>query len=407
MGKSIYSLNKTLIAGSFIGLFWTVPVLAQQSKSSGYRIDQSVGSNCSTPGSYTQNQLNQARVCGFGGSVNLSPGGVLARSTLGSVLNPPVRLVTQSKSAAQLKFNEGTVARFLPEADFTFRKGPRDVLLNRSDIQIISKQTRSFAIATKETYTLNGRSKTFAQKDLGIADKIKTPMLRQNLVKTEAFAQKDLGITNKIKVPTFLPYMVESFAQEKSIIKANETIFELKEGTVLSMNPPSSLLTEIITPQSEIAVAAALSVPADQRGRGGETLTAAKRSSAVIVRHESAKNTTQVFSLTNSSIRVTSLQGGNTVILQGGETVSVTNGVVGTKQVFDLLRFYQTTELANGLGPGQEQAIGKEPVEIQQTIRKVRVETLSALEDQRTRLEGRSGTPGDLPLIPNPGRTNQ
>ncbi len=193
----------------------------------------------------------------------------------------------------------------------------------------------------------------------------------------------------------------------------------LQEGIVLTMNPPDTLLTEIRTPQSKIEVGAALSVSSAQPGGSVKTqtknsksilsqnqnlLVAPTRSSAVIVNHNSATNRTDVFSLTNSGIRVSGLQGGNSVVLQGGETVSVTNGVLGAVQPFNLLRFYQTSQIARGLGPGQDDYISREPIEVQKTIRKVRVETLSALEDQRRPNTGGVETsPGPtVPPVPVP-----
>jgi hypothetical protein len=228
----------------------------------------------------------------------------------------------------------------------------------------------------------------------------------------------------------FLPRAYDAqgkrFAQAQTVF--NETVFELTEGTILTMLPPDVALTEIQTPQSRIEVGAALSVPSNRVSLRGERLEkrpmqvatsppllsslplsqaqnqllASTRSSAVAVRHNSAQNTTQVFALTEG-IRVAGSQSGRAVELRGGETVAVANGAVGPIQIFNLARFYQTTGLANGLGRGQEDAIALEPVEVQRTIRLVRRETLAAIEDQETRLREGFGT-GGSPVRPiDPG----
>jgi hypothetical protein len=361
MAQQVTLLGKRLFAGSLIGLLWAVPVLAQRSLNQQFVSLRATSSCVRQPG--TPQVLKWARVCKFWGTVNLSPGGQITGNLIGTPLYPRVKFETKRHSATELYFNDRIVARTL-EGNVTFTNGLRK--LPRGFVRVDNSQ--SIKVAHTATETVFPLSKSYA--------------LKANLLPVKTLAQ----------------------AQSSELIE--ETIFELTEGTILSMNPSNSLLTEIRTQEGKVKVevGAALSVPSVQARSEVETptrqlLKAPTQSSVVIVQYDSAKSTTRVLSLTDSSIRVSGTRG-NPVVLQGGETVSVTDGVVGRTQVFDLQKFYKTTGLAKGLGPDQEEAIAQEPVEIQETIREIRVETLSALEKQRARLGGRSDTPLDQPLPP-------
>jgi hypothetical protein len=368
--QRIWLFSKRFLVGSLIGLLCAVPAIAQRSPGQKF-ISAYATPLCRTKAGIPE-VLDMARVCAFGGTVGLSSGERLTQSSLGKkVLTPPVQIETQARSASELYFNDRVVARTL-RGRFTFKKGLRRVQLRgRPDLEIATRWQSVGVVAAAKSLFLPGADDA----------------------------------------------QVKRFAQAQTVF--NETVFELTEGTILAMIPLDVVLTEIQTPQSRIEVGAALSVPSNRVGLQGEILEkrpiqvatlppllaslplsqaqnqllASTRSSAVAVRHNSAQNTTQVFALTEG-IRVTGAQGGRAVELRGGETVAVANGVVGSIQIFNLARFYQTTGLANGLGSGQEAAIALEPIEIQRTIRLVRRETLAAIEDQETRLREGSGTDG-------------
>ena len=164
-----------------------------------------------------------------------------------------------------------------------------------------------------------------------------------------------------------------------------EAIFQLQNGTALILSPPGSTGTRVETPQSRIAViAAAPPVP----GSAPDIFSPAQRSNGLIALHDSTLNKTQVFALTNGGITVSDLAGKNIVTLQGGQTVSVINGVVGPVQTFDLKTFYQTGQLAAGLGPEQEPLVAAEPLALQRTFNLVRPATLEAVEAQARWVEG-------------------
>lgn len=139
--------------------------------------------------------------------------------------------------------------------------------------------------------------------------------------------------------------------------------FQLSNGTVLVIFRPGSGGGKIITPEAIVV------------GRG----------MIMWVRHDSASQTTLVGALTNNpdrSVVVSSAKGEGEVQLRAGQRVSIIDGVVGPVKSLNLQTFYQTCELAAGLGPGQEKLVAQESPEVQETLKAVRVETLAALTNQ-------------------------
>jgi hypothetical protein len=161
-----------------------------------------------------------------------------------------------------------------------------------------------------------------------------------------------------------------------------ETIFELQNGTAVIASAAGSTGTTIETPQSRINLIPAAPPP------GSDILPPNVNNGAVAVTHNGATNTTQVFNLTNLPVTVTNLNGTQTQTLQAGQTVTVTNGVISPVQNFDLQKFYQTSQLAVGLGPGQEAIVAQEAPNVQVILNKVRKETLAGLETQKVWIEG-------------------
>ncbi|BAY09336.1 hypothetical protein [Calothrix sp. NIES-2098] len=174
---------------------------------------------------------------------------------------------------------------------------------------------------------------------------------------------------------------IRRFELPGGIYKA-ETIFELRNGTALILTPSGSTGTTIETPQSRINVIAAAPPP------GSDILPPTATSGAVAVTHNGATNITQVFNLTNLPVTVTNLNGTQLQTLQAGQTVTINNGVISPVQNFDLQRFYQTSQLATGLGPGQEALVSQESPNVQVILNKVRKETLAGLNTQKVWIEG-------------------
>lgn len=139
--------------------------------------------------------------------------------------------------------------------------------------------------------------------------------------------------------------------------------FQLRNGTVLAMFRPGSGGAKIITPEAIVV------------GRG----------TVMWVRHDSTSQTTLVGALTNnppSPVMVSNVKGEGQVQLRAGERVSVIDGVVGQVKDLNLQTFHQTCELAAGLGPGEENLVAQESLEVQETLNAVRAETLAALTNQ-------------------------
>ncbi|NJM95971.1 MAG: hypothetical protein HC800_01020 [Phormidesmis sp. RL_2_1] len=167
----------------------------------------------------------------------------------------------------------------------------------------------------------------------------------------------------------------------------SSTILQLSSGVALVTSPPGGsgggIDTTIETPGGQVQLLAAM-LPPDGPISVEEQL---EFTSAAIVIFDPSLNQMQVLALTND-VRVLDPTGENFVLLQGGQTVSITDGLIGPVQDFDLRQFYQTSSLAAGLGPGQEALIFQEPEAVQETLRAVRTETLAAIAQQDNRLQG-------------------
>ncbi|MEL7070683.1 MAG: hypothetical protein AAGN15_18765 [Cyanobacteria bacterium J06581_3] len=96
---------------------------------------------------------------------------------------------------------------------------------------------------------------------------------------------------------------------------------------------------------------------------------------------------TTFISLTDGLV-ATDLLGNNKVSLQGGQLVTVKDGVFGPVESFDLRQLYRTSALTSGLGPDEEALLLQEPEEVQETLREARVNTLSAIATQDATLQG-------------------
>jgi len=141
--------------------------------------------------------------------------------------------------------------------------------------------------------------------------------------------------------------------------------FELRNGTVLIVIRPGSGSSNVETPNASVTVPG----------------------TALFVQYASEDSQTRVGVLTanfEDPIRVSNASGSETVELRGGQVVSVTEGEIGPVQTFDLATFYRTSELAAGLGPGQQDVIAQqESPAARKTLRAVRPEALAALAQQQ------------------------
>jgi hypothetical protein len=139
--------------------------------------------------------------------------------------------------------------------------------------------------------------------------------------------------------------------------------FELAGGSALMMIRPELGQSNIVTPQANIV----------------------SRGTALFIQHDTTRNASLIGVLTNSlagPVSVTNQNGQVTIELRAGQFVSVINGVIGLVENFILPVFYDSIELAYGLGTGQENLIAQDPPEVKTTIAMVRDEALVSLKNQ-------------------------
>jgi hypothetical protein len=145
--------------------------------------------------------------------------------------------------------------------------------------------------------------------------------------------------------------------------------FELRSGAALVMIRPGQGQSNISIPDA----------------------TVVSQGTALFLQHDSNRNASLIGVLTNSPsgpVRVSSVDGKVTVELQAGQFISIVNGVMGLVEHFVLPMFYETIQMAYGLGTGQENLIAREPPAVQETINLVRAEALAPLTNQIAWLNG-------------------
>jgi hypothetical protein len=145
--------------------------------------------------------------------------------------------------------------------------------------------------------------------------------------------------------------------------------FELDSGAALVMIRPGQGQSTITTPEARVQ----------------------SQGTALFLQHDPDRNASLIGVLTNSPaglVQVSNANGDITIQLQAGQFVSIINGVVGLVEYFILPMFYESVELAVGLGTGQEQLIAQESPEVQTTINLVRAEAVGSLRNQLSWLNG-------------------
>jgi hypothetical protein len=182
-------------------------------------------------------------------------------------------------------------------------------------------------------------------------------------------------------------------------IARNETIFVLEDGIALIIVPPNGTGTMIETPEGKVNILAAPVAAAHSGAIATKSLVAQaqllsppQQSSVVMVSHDAATQTTQVFALTDGDITVTDAEGKKSTPLVGGQTVPIANGQVGSVQEFNLEGFYRSVPLAAGLGRGQESVVALQSLPVQTTLNQARVETIAAIRRQNRDRQGFNST---------------
>ncbi len=148
----------------------------------------------------------------------------------------------------------------------------------------------------------------------------------------------------------------------------NKRNFELTSGAALIMIRPDRGESQIVTPEAKIV----------------------SQGTALFVQHDPRTNSSLIGVLTDSpqgAVKVSSNDGKITIKLDAGQFISIINGVMGLVEYFVLPMFYETVELASGLGAGQEQLFAAESSEVRATINAVRQEAIAPLLNQTAWLE--------------------
>jgi FecR protein len=148
--------------------------------------------------------------------------------------------------------------------------------------------------------------------------------------------------------------------------------FELSSGSALVMIRPGMGQSNIITPQASIV----------------------SQGTALFVQHDRTRNASLIGVLTNSlagPVTVLNNNGRVAIELRAGQFVSVINGVVGLVENFILPVFYDTIELAYGLGTGQQNLVAQESAEVQTTLNLIQNEAFTSLQSQVAWLNGLCG----------------
>ncbi len=147
--------------------------------------------------------------------------------------------------------------------------------------------------------------------------------------------------------------------------------FELTSGAALIMIRPEQGQSTISTPEAKVV----------------------SQGTALFVQHNPESSSSLIGVLTNSPaglVQVSSTNGEVTLKLQAGEFVSIVNGIVGLVEHFALPIFYETVELAAGLGmnpEAMEKMLAQESPEVQTTIRAVQAEAIDPLQNQLAQLQ--------------------
>ncbi len=157
-----------------------------------------------------------------------------------------------------------------------------------------------------------------------------------------------------------------------------ETIFQLRQGVALIVSPPGGqgggIDTTIETPGGTVELLAAATEQLDS-------------AAAAIVIYDPGASQMTVLALTDG-IRVFDGLGQGSILLQGGQKIDVIDGQLGAIQNFDLRLFYNTAELASGLGPNQAELLNQDPAQVRKTLRAARRGTLAAITIQDEWLQG-------------------
>lgn len=158
-----------------------------------------------------------------------------------------------------------------------------------------------------------------------------------------------------------------------------EAVLQLEQGIALVMGPAGSTTNQVETPEAYVEIAGA-NLP--------DGAPVPPTTTAVVIAHSPTLGITQVFNLTQNPVTVTNLTGTETATLQAGQTLTVNAGELDSVETFDLNLFYQSSGLALGLGPNQDDQLASESAEVQAILNQIRSATVAAANTQANQLAG-------------------
>lgn len=180
---------------------------------------------------------------------------------------------------------------------------------------------------------------------------------------------------------------IRTAVQSRAELLFNEgTLVRTGEGTTFRF-PPGRRSMELVDGSALIMIRPG---QGDSRVQTPQAVIVA-HGTALFVQHDPQQNASTVGVLTNSPagpVSVSDLNGQQTIELTAGQFVSVANGVMGLVETFVLPLFYESVDLASGLGNASAGAIAQEAPEVQQTINAVRAEAIDPLRQQIAWLQG-------------------
>ena len=168
----------------------------------------------------------------------------------------------------------------------------------------------------------------------------------------------------------------------------SEAVIQLRSGVLAMAIPPAAaggdnVDTTIETPEGSFQIISDPNVLVDDSGGLPDD------SIALFVTSDPTSGQVQLIALTNTLVQ---FSGDPTpVLLQGGQTVIIMDGQLGQVQIFDLRQFYQTSQLAAGLGPDPGDVLAQSPEPVKLTLQEVRLDTLAASARQDARQAAAQG----------------
>jgi hypothetical protein len=169
--------------------------------------------------------------------------------------------------------------------------------------------------------------------------------------------------------------------------------FQLRNGVALIMSLPNSAATRIEALEGQVVaeippIPPNISPPSPNVSpASAEYQNFYKNSSTLLMVADAKTGSVEAYNLTLTNITLKDSQG-NIRILRSGETVTFSNGKFGEVKQFNLQKLHQTSQLAIGLGIGQEKFLQQESPPVQRSLTAVRVATIAALNLQQRTIEG-------------------